>query len=171
MWELEHKESCMWKNWCFQTVVLKKTLETSLDCKEIKSFNPKGNQSWIFIGRPDAEAETPILWTPDMNNWLIEKDPDTGKDWRQEEKGATEDEMVGWYHWLNRHEFEQTLRDGEGQGSLACCSSWGRKESRHDWATQQQQTLDFVTLTWVLHRKTKDHKRLLSNYMPIKWAT
>ena len=96
----------------------------SLDCKEIKPVNPKENQSWIFIGRTDAEAETPILWPPDAKNWLIWKDPDAGKDWRREEKGMTEDEMVGWHHWLYGHEFEQALADGMGQGSLACCSLW-----------------------------------------------
>ena len=98
-------------------------------CKEVKPVHPKGNQSWIFIGRTDAEAEAPILWPPDVKSRLIRKDADAGKDWRQEEKGATEDEMVGWHHWLNGHEFEQTLGDGEGQGSLVCCSPWGRKES------------------------------------------
>ena len=108
-------------------MVLGKTLESSLDCKEIKPVNPKGNQSRIFIGRSDAEAETPILWPPDVKNWLIGKDPDAGKDWRQEDKGMTVDEMVGWQ--LNGHEFEQALRVGDGQGSLACCSLWGHKES------------------------------------------
>ena len=106
----------------FQTVVLEKTLESPLDCKEIKPVNPKGNQPWIFIGRTDAKAEAPILWLPEVKSQLIGKDPDIGKDWRQEEKGAAEDEMVGWHHWLNGHEFEQTQGDGEGQGSLACCS-------------------------------------------------
>ena len=110
-------------------MVLEKTLESPLDCKEIQSVHPKGNQSWIFIGRTDAEAETPTLWTPDVKNWLIWKDPDAGKDWRQEEKGMTEDEMVGWHHRLNEHECEQTLGDGERQGSLACCSPWDHKES------------------------------------------
>ena len=122
MWELDHKEAWAPKNWCFWTVVLEKTLESPLDCKEIKLVNPKGNQSWIFIGRTDAKAEVLILWPPDVKNWLLRKDPDAGKDWRQEEKGMTEDEMVGWHHWLHEHEFEQTLGDGEGQGSLACCS-------------------------------------------------
>ena len=114
--------------WCFWTVVLEKTLESPLDIREIKPVNPKENQSWIFIGRTDAEAEAPILWLPDTKNWLIWKDPDAGKDWRQEEKGMTEDEMVGWHYWCNGHGFEQTLGDGKGQGSLACCSPWGRKE-------------------------------------------
>ena len=106
MWELDYKESWVPNNWCFWTVVLEKTLESPLDCKEIKQVNPKGNQSWIFIGRTGAEAETPILWPPDGKNWLIGKDLDTGKDWRQKEKGMTEDEMVGWHHWFYGHEFE-----------------------------------------------------------------
>ena len=106
MWELEHIESWAPKNWCFWTVVLEKTLESPLDCKEIQPVHPKWNQSWIFIGRTDAEAETPTLWPPDAKNWLIWKDPNAGKDWRQEEKGTTEDEMVGWHHQLNGHEFE-----------------------------------------------------------------
>ena len=129
MWELDHKESWAPKNWCFWTVVLEKTLESPLDSKEIKSVNPKGNQSWIFIGRTDAEAETPILWLPDTNNWFIGKDPDAGKDWRREEKRVTEDEMIGWHYWLDGHEFEQVLGVGDVQGSLACCSLWGHKDS------------------------------------------
>ena len=110
MWELDYKESWTPKYWCFWTMVLEKTLESPLDCKEVKPVHPKGNQSWIFIGRTDAEAEAPILWPPDVKNRLIGKDPDTGKDWRWE-KGTTEDEMVGWHHRLNGHEFEQTLGD------------------------------------------------------------
>ena len=110
------------------TVVLEKTFESPLDCKEIKSVHPKGNQSWIFIGRTDAEAEAPILRPPDAKNWLIGKDPDAGKDWRWEEKGMIEDEMVGWCHGFNGHESEQALRVGDGQGSLPCCSPWGCKE-------------------------------------------
>ena len=128
MWELDHKESWAMKNWCFWTVVLEKTLESPLNCKEINPVNSKGNQPRIFIGRSDAEAETPILWLPDAKNWLIGKDPDAGKDWRQEETGMTEDEMVGWHHRFDGHEFEQTPGVGDGQGSLACCSLWGRKE-------------------------------------------
>ena len=127
LWELDHKESWALKNCCFWTVVLEKTLESPLDCK-IKPVNPKGNQSLIFIERTDAEAEAPILWPPHVKNWLIGKDPDVGKDWRQEEKGTMEEEMVGWHHWLNGHEFEQALGDSEGEGSLACCSPWGCKE-------------------------------------------
>ena len=113
MWELDLKESWRLKNWCFWTVVLEKTLESPLDCK-IQPVHPKGNQSSIVVGRTDAEAETPILWPPDVESWLIWKDPDAGKDWRQE-KGTTENEMVGWYHWLNAHESEQALGDGDGQ--------------------------------------------------------
>ena len=107
--------------------MLEKTLESPLDCKEIQPVHPKGNQSWIFIRRTNAEAEAPIHWPPDEKSWLIRKDPDAGKDWRQEEETA-EDKMVGWHHWFNGREFEQTPRDGEGQGNLVCCSSWGRKE-------------------------------------------
>ena len=129
MGELDHKESWALKNWCFWTAVLEKTLESPLDCMEIKPVYPKGNQSWIFIGRTDAEAETPKLWPPNAKNWLIGKDPDAGKVWRQEEKGMTEDEMVGWHHWLNGHEFEQAPGVDDGQGSLACYSPWDRKES------------------------------------------
>ena len=126
MWELDHKESWVLKNWCFCTVVLQKTLESPLDCKEIQPVHPKGNQSWIFIGRTDAEA--PILWPPDSKNWLIGKDPDAGKDWRWEVKGMTEDEMVGWHHQLDGREFEQVPGVGDGQGGLAYCSPWGHKE-------------------------------------------
>ena len=105
-WELDYKESWVPKNWWFWTVVLEKTLESPLDCKEIQSVHPKGNQSWIFTGRTDAETETLILWLPDVKNWLLGKDPDARKHWRWEEKGTTEDEMVGWHHWLDGHEFE-----------------------------------------------------------------
>ena len=122
-------EGWVLKNPCFQTMVLEKTLESPLNSKEIKLDNPKGNQLWLFIGRTDAEAEPPILWPSDAKSWLIGKDPDAGKDWGQEEKGAIEDEMVGWHHWLNGHEFEPTQGDSEGQGSLVCCSPWGREES------------------------------------------
>ena len=106
VWEFDHKEGWAPKNWCFWTVVLEKTLENPLDCTELKPVNPKGNQSWILIVRTDAEGEAPILWWPDAENWLIRKDPDAGKDWRQEEKGMTEDEPIGWHHWLSGHEFE-----------------------------------------------------------------
>ena len=120
MWGLDYKKSWALKNWCFWTMVLEETFESPLDCKEIQPVHPKGDQSWVFIGRTDAEAETPILWPPDVKNWLIWKNPDAGKDWGQGEKGTTEDEMVGWHHWLDGHEFEQALGVGEGQGRLAC---------------------------------------------------
>ena len=117
------------KNWCFWTVALEKTPESPVDCKEIQPVYPKGNQSWILKGRTDAEAETPILCPPDAKNWLTGKDPYAGKDWRLEEKGMTEDEMVGWPHWLDKHEFEYAPGVDDGQGSLGYCSPWGRKES------------------------------------------
>ena len=139
MWESDYKESWALKDWCFWTVVLEKTLESSLDSKEIQPVNPKGNQSWIFVGMTDAEAETLILWPPDVKNWLIGKDPDAGKNGRPEEKGMTEDEMIVWPHWLDGHEFDQALGVGNGQGSLACCSPLGLKESdmieRLNWTT------------------------------------
>ena len=126
MWELDCEESWVLKNWCFWTVVLEKTLESPLDYKEIQPVHPKGDQSWLFIGRTDAEAETPILWLPHVKSWLIDKDPDAGRNWEQEEKGMTEDEIAGWHHQLNGHEFGWTPGVGFGQGS---CDSWGRKES------------------------------------------
>ena len=126
----------MSKNWCSWTVVLKMILENPLGCKEIQPVNPKRNQSWIYFGRTSAKAEAPILWPPDVKHWLIGKDPDAGKDWRQEEKGMTGDEMVGWHHQLDGHEFEQALGVGEGQGSLVCCSPWSCKELGHNWATE-----------------------------------
>ena len=122
MWDLDHKESWVLKNWCFRTVVLEKTLESPLDCKEIKPVNPKGNQSLIFIGRTVAKAEAPILWPPNAENWLIERDPGAGNDWGQEQKEATENELIGWHYWINGNEFEQTLGDNKGQRSMACCS-------------------------------------------------
>ena len=128
MWELDNKESWAPKNWCFLTVVLEETLESPLDCKEIQPVNPQENQSWVFIGRTDAEVETSIIWPPDVKNWLIGKDPDAGKDWRQEKKGTTEDEMVGWHHQIDGHEFDQAPGVGDGQRSLSCCSPWDCKE-------------------------------------------
>ena len=127
MWELDYKESWAPKNWCFWTVVLEKTLETPLDCKEINPVNPKRNQSWIFIGRIDAEAEAPVLWPRDVKGWLIRKDPDAGKD-RRQEKGTTEDEIVEWHHRPDGHEFERVSGIGDGQESLVCCSPWGHQE-------------------------------------------
>ena len=129
MWELDYKESWAPKNWCFWTVMLAKTLESPLDCKEIQQVHPKEDQTWVLIGRTDVEAETPILWPLDAKRWLIWKDPDAGKDWEQEEKGTTEDEMVGWHHWLNEHGFGWTPGVVDGQGGLACCGSKGHKES------------------------------------------
>jgi len=142
MWELDYKESWAPKNWCFWTVVLEKTPESPLDCKEIQPVHPKGDQSWVFIGRNDAKAETPILWPPHVKSWLIGKDPDAGRDWRQEEKGTTEDEMAGWHHRLNAHEFEWTPGVGDGQGSLACCNSRGCKES------DTTELLNWTELNW-----------------------
>ena len=129
MWELDCEEGWELKNSCFWIVVLEKALESPLDCKEIQPVHPKGDQSWVFIGRTDAKAETPILWPPHAKCWLIGKDPDAGRDWEQEEKGMTKDEMAGWHHWLDVHEFGWTLGVGDGQGGLACCDSWGCKES------------------------------------------
>ena len=128
MWELDCEESWVPKNWCFWTVVLEKTLESPLDCKDIQPVHPKGDHPWVFFGRTDAEAETPILWPCHAKSWLIGKDPDVGRDWGQEEKGTTQDEMAGWHHQLDGHEFQWTLGAGDGQGGLACCNSWVRKE-------------------------------------------
>ena len=128
MWKLVREEGWVPKNWCFQIVVLEKTLENPLDCKEIKPVNPKGNQPWIFIGRTDAEAEAPILWWPNAKSQLVGKDPDSWKDLRWKNKRTAEDETVGWHHWLNRHEFEQTLEDSGAQRNLACYSPRGHKE-------------------------------------------
>ena len=121
MWELDYKESWAQKNWCFWTVLFKKTLESPLDCKELQPAHPKGAQSWMFIGRTDVEAETPILWPPHVKSWLFWKDSDAGKDWGREEKGITEDEMVGWHHRLNGHGFGWTLGFGDGQGGVGSC--------------------------------------------------
>ena len=147
MWELDHKESWVPKNWCFWTVVSEKTLESPLDCKEIQPVHLRCVQSWVFIGRTDIESETPIFWPPDAKNWLIWKDPDAGKDWGREEKGMTEDEMVEWHHWLDGHGFGWTPGVGDGQGGLACCSSWGRKESvTNEWLNSW--TPDYNILLW-----------------------
>ena len=143
MWQLDCEESWAPKNWCFWTVVLQKTLESPLDCKEIQLVNPRGDQSWVFTGRTDAEAETPILWPPHAKSWLIGKEPDVGRDWGQEEKGTTEDEMAGWHHQLDGHEFEWTLGVGDGQGGLAAvihgvAKSWTRLS---DWTELNWWTL------------------------------
>ena len=135
----EHWRTDAFELWCSK----EKTLESPLDCKEIKPVHPKGNQSWIFIGRADAEAEAPILWQSVVKSWLIWKDPDAGQDWRQEEKGASEDEIVGWHHRLNGQEFEQALGVGDGQGGMVCCSSWGCKES------DTTERLNWTELNWI----------------------
>ena len=149
MWDLDHKESWALKNWCLWTVVLEKTLESPLDCKEIQPVNPKGDQSLMFIGRTYAEAETP----PDVKNWLIGKDPDARKDWRQKEKAMTEDEMVGWHHWLDEHEFEQAPGVGDGQGSPACCIPWGCKELD---TTEHLNWTEITSATFIEHQCTPD---------------
>ena len=134
MWELDCEESWVPKNWCLWTVVLEKTLESPLDCKEIQPVHSEGDQSWVFIGRTDAKAETPVLWPPHAKSWFIGKDLDAGRDWGQQEKGMTEDVMAGWHHRLDGREFEWTLVVGDEQGGLGCCNSWGRKESdRTEW--------------------------------------
>ena len=136
---MDHEKGRTPNNWCFWIVVLEKTFESPLDCKEIKPVNPKGNQPWQFIGRIDAVVETPTLWLPDAKKQLIRKDPDVGGKWGQKEKGVTEDEIVGWHHWLNGHEFEKAWEDNERQGSLEWCSPWGRKRFGHSLVTKQEQ--------------------------------
>ena len=145
MWELDYQEIWVPKNWCFWTVVLEKTLESPLDCKEIQPVHPKRDQSWVFIGRTDAEAETPIIWPTDAKSLLIWKDPDVGKDWLRKKKGTTEGEMVGWHHWLNGHEFGWTLGVGDRQGGRECCSSWGHKE----WDTTERLNWKWKWGNWV----------------------
>ena len=170
MGELDYKASWVSNNWCFWTVVLEKTFESLLDCEEIQPVNLKGNQSWIFIGSIDVEAVIPILWPPDVKNFLIRKDPDAGKDWRQEEKGMTEDGMVGWHHQLDGNEFEWALEVGDGQESLACCSPWGLKSRTQlsDW-TEQNWIEYYINLPftpkfgfWILNNL------LLSKPLPFK---
>ena len=151
MWELNCEEGWAPKNWCFWTVVLEKTLESPLDCKEIQPVHPKGDRSWEFFGRNDAKPETPVVWPPQAKSWLIGKDSDAGRDWGQEEKGMTEDEMAGWHHRLGGHEFGWTPGFGDGQGGLECCSSWGCKESDTtewlNWA-QLNWTSDYFCFCW-----------------------
>ena len=155
MWELDHKEGWTPKNWCFRTVLLEKTLESPADSKEIRPVNLTGNQLWIFTEGTDAETEGPILWPLDEKSRFTGKDPDAGKDWGQKEKGATEDEIVGWYHYVNGHEFKQTLGDGEGQGSLACCSPWGCKDTTERLSNSNN--LCFYISTYLL-----THQNILS---------
>ena len=149
MWELDHKEGWVPKNWCFQIVVLKKTRESPVDWEETQPVHPTGNQSWIFIGRTDAEAEAPILWPRDEKSWLVGKDPDAGKDWRQEEKGETEDEMAGWHHWLSEHAFEQTRR-WRRTGKPGMLQFMGSQRVRHNWANEEQQFGGWKGLRWVV---------------------
>ena len=144
MWELDCEEGWAPKNWSFWTVVLEKTLESPLDCKEIQPVPSEGYQSWVFFGRNDAKAETPVLWPPHAKSWLIGKDSDAGRDWGQEEKGTTENEIAGWHHWLDGHESEWTPGVGDGQGGLACCNSWGCKESD----TTEQLILSDLIWSW-----------------------
>ena len=147
MWELDYKESWAPKNWCFWTVVLEKTLESPLACKEIQPVHPKGDQSWVFIERIDVETETPILWAPDVKSWLLGKDSDAGEDWGQKEKGMTEDEMVRWDHWLSGRGFGWTLGVDDGQWGRACCSSWGHKESdTTEWLNWTESNREQISL-------------------------
>ena len=155
MWELDYKKSWVPENWCFWTVMLGETVESPLDCREIKSVYPKGNQSWIFIERTDVEAETPILWPPDEKNWFFGKHPDAGKEWRQKEKAMTEDEMVGWRHQLKGHESEQALGIQDVQGSLAYCSPWGHKELD---LTERLNELNWIMLL------------IYSTFLGLKWT-
>ena len=141
MWELDCEESWAPKKWCFWTVVLEKTLESPLDCKENQPVHPKVDQSWMFIGRTNAKAETPVLWPPHGKSWLIGKDSDAERGWGQEDKGITEDEMAGWHHWLDGHEFKWTPGVGDGQGGLVCCNSSGHKESN---MTEQQSWIELM---------------------------
>ena len=164
-------------------MISEKTLESPLDCKEIQPVHPKGYQSWLFIGRTDVKAETPILWPPHVKSWLIGKDPDPGRDWGQEEKGMTESEMAGWHHCLDWHEFGETPGVGDGQGSLACCDSWGCK-IRHDWATELNRTMWVITflprskrllISWlqspsaVILEPTKKSQPLFPQLFAMKW--
>ena len=165
----EHQRIDAFELWCWRR------LKSPLDCKEIKPVSPKGNQSWIFIGRTDAETEAPILWPPDAKSWLIWKDPDTGKDCRQEEKGTTDDEIVGWHHRLDGHEFELALGFGDGQGSLTCCSPWGHKEldmterlNRTDWIRPTgHYTSLFSLLTSDLIAVKRRNKRGMSYFLSL----
>ena len=160
LWELDYKKSWNPKNWCFWTADLEKTLESPLDCKEFQRVHPKGNHSWLFTGKTDTEAEAQIFWPPDAKNWLLGKDLDAGKDWRQEEKGTPEDEMVGWHHWFDGHEFEQAPGVGDGQESLEYCSPWGCRVG-NDWVTELNWSIRFsihivmqllsLSISWIFH--------------------
>ena len=166
MWELGYKKSWALKNWCFWTVVLEKTLESPWVCKEIQPLHPKGDQCWVFIGSTDVEAETPIVWPPDGKNWFFWENPDAGKDWVQEEKGMTEDEMARWHHRLNGHGFGWTPGVGDGQGGLACCSSWGHKESdMTEWLNWTEWTENQSIKFWQFRAlKSQISKRTLKSF-------
>jgi len=163
MWELDCEENWVPKNWCFWTVVLEKTLESPLDCKEIQPVYPKGDQSWVFIGRTDAKAETPILWPPHVKSWLIGKDSDAGKEWGQEKKGTTEEEMAGWHHWLDGCEPRWTPGVGDGQGGLVVLQFMGLQRVRHDGETE---LTDWPRL--ILFRKWRSLNRKIHSYIRIK---
>ena len=162
MWELDCEESWAPKNWCFWTAVLEKTLGSHLDSKEIQLVHCEGDQSWVFFGRTDAEAETPILWPPHVKSWQIGKDSDAGRDWGQEEKGTTEEEMAGWHHRLDGREFEWTPGVGDGQGGLACCDSWGHKQSdTTEWLNWTVSHMQIPEGMPTLHWKLTVHQTLL----------
>ena len=169
MWELDCEEGWVPKNWRFWTVVLEKTLESPLDCKEIQPVHSEGDQLWDFFGRNDAKAETSVLWPPHVKSWLIGKDSDAGRHWGQEEKGTTEDEMAGWHHWLDGHESEWTPGVGDGQGGLACCDSWSRKEldmtERLNWTE-----LKVNVYSMIIFRSLKGNNKLpIGGYLPPHW--
>ena len=173
MWELDYKESWVLKNWCFWTVVLEKTHESPLDCKEIKLVHPKGNQPWIFIGRTDAEAETPILWPPDVKNWLIGKDPVAGKDWRWEEKGMTEDEMVGWHHQLYGHEFKTSFGSWWRTGKPGMLQSMGLQRAGHDWVIELIiYLLIYPSIIYlsIYNTHTHWHRYVLNTIQSLEWS-
>ena len=171
MWELDCEESWVPKNWCFWSVVLEKTLASPLDCKGIQPVYSKGDQFWVFFGRNDAKAETPVLWPPHVKSWLIGKDSDAGRDLGQEEKGTTEDEMIGWHHQLDGREFEWSLGVGDGQGGLVCCNSWGRNESdmteQLNW-TEDELFVLFSNLGLIMAQQTSIH---VNCFMPRGWHT
>ena len=163
MWELDCEESWAPKNWCFWTVVLEKTLESPLDCREVQLVHSEGDRSWVFFGRNDAKAEAPVLWPPHAKSWLIGKHHDAGRDWEQEEKGTTEDEMAGWHHRLDGHEFVWTPGVGDGQGGLACCNAWGHKKS------DMTEWLDWTELSQEVTSQQKPNQpSLILNFQPSK---
>ena len=172
-WELNCEESWPLKNWCFWTVVLEKTLESPLDCKEVQPVHPKGVQSWVFIARTDAKAETPIFWPPHAKSWLIGKDPDARRHWGQEEKGTTEDEMAGWHHQLNGHESGWTLGVGDGQGGLVCCDSWGHEElnttERLIWLSGKECTCNAGDAVQFLGQEDSLQKEIATRSSIIAW--